>query len=62
MWATLTTNIAANIVAPANAFVNCAPKFISFEVGGLLTAGLGLVIMPWKLVSSTHGFVNTWLI
>ncbi len=32
MWATLTTNIAANVVAPANAFVNVAPKLISFEV------------------------------
>ncbi|GLC56096.1 hypothetical protein PLESTB_001063900 [Pleodorina starrii] len=62
MWATLTTNIAANVVAPANAFVNCAPKFISFEAGGLITAVLGLMMMPWKLVSSTHGFVNTWLI
>ncbi|GFR47711.1 hypothetical protein Agub_g9465, partial [Astrephomene gubernaculifera] len=62
MWATLTTNIAANVVAPANAFVNCAPKLISFEAGGLLTALLGLLLMPWRLVSSTHGFVNTWLI
>ncbi|KAG2487231.1 hypothetical protein HYH03_014203 [Edaphochlamys debaryana] len=62
MWATLTTNIAANVVAPANAFVNCAPKLLSFETGGILTAVLGLLMMPWKLVSSTHGFVNTWLI
>lgn len=37
MWATLTTNIAANVVAPANAFVNCAPKWISFEVRSGLT-------------------------
>ncbi|KAG2437358.1 hypothetical protein HXX76_006013 [Chlamydomonas incerta] len=62
MWATLTTNIAANVVAPANAFVNCAPKLISFEAGGILTAVLGLLMCPWNLVSSTHGFVNTWLI
>jgi NCS1 family nucleobase:cation symporter-1 len=26
MWATLTTNIAANVVAPANAFVNMNPR------------------------------------
>ncbi|GLI62361.1 hypothetical protein VaNZ11_004980 [Volvox africanus] len=62
MWATLTTNIAANVVAPANAFVNCAPKYISFEAGSFITAVLGLIMMPWNLVSSTHGFVNTWLI
>ncbi len=32
------------------------------QAGGIITAVLGLIMMPWKLVSSTHGFVNTWLI
>ncbi|WIA16169.1 hypothetical protein OEZ85_012883 [Tetradesmus obliquus] len=40
--ATLTTNIAANVVAPANAIVNLAPRVISFTTGGLITALLGL--------------------
>ena len=35
MVATLTTNIAANIVAPANSFANLAPNRISFRLGGL---------------------------
>ena len=52
MWATLTTNIAANIVAPANAFVNIAPRLVTFNIGSLVTAFIGLIIMPWKLVSS----------
>lgn len=52
MWATLTTNIAANVVAPANAFVNVAPDRLSFNAGAVLTALIGLVIMPWKLVGS----------
>lgn len=51
MWATLTTNIAANVVAPANAFVNVAPNAVSFNTGALVTALLGIAIMPWKLVS-----------
>lgn len=50
MWATLTTNIAANIVAPTNAFVNVAPSSLTFNMGALITAVLGAAIMPWKLV------------
>jgi NCS1 family nucleobase:cation symporter-1 len=55
MLATLTTNIAANVVAPANAFVNLAPSRISFRAGALLTAVLGIVICPWRLIASSAG-------
>jgi hypothetical protein len=48
--ATLSTNIAANVIAPANAFANLAPHRISFRIGGLLAAGLGVLLMPWWLV------------
>ena len=58
-WATLTTNIAANIVGPANAFVNLSPGRVSFNGGALATALLGLVIMPWKLVRSWGVFEPT---
>lgn len=58
MWATLTTNIAANIVAPANAFVNIAPNKISFNAGALMTAFLGVVLLPWKLISSSGAFLG----
>jgi cytosine/uracil/thiamine/allantoin permease len=61
MWATLTTNIAANIVAPANAFVNMSPQRISFNLGAIITALIGLVIMPWKLVGFTKDVANTIL-
>ena len=60
--ATLSTNIAANVVSPANAFINVAPKKITFRMGGMVTAGLGIVIMPWKLIESTGGYIYTWLI
>ena len=60
--ATLSTNIAANVVSPANAFINAAPGRIDFRTGGLITAGLGVVIFPWKLLESTGGYIFTWLI
>lgn len=60
--ATLTTNLAANVVAPANGFSNVAPKKISFRTGGYITAGLGLAMFPWKLLESTEGYIFTWLV
>lgn len=60
--ATLSTNIAANVVSPANDFSNLAPKKISFKTGGLITAVLGIVMMPWKLIADPSGYVFTWLI
>jgi len=48
--ATLTTNIAANVVSPSNDFSNMFPKKINFIKGGMMTAVLGIVIMPWKLL------------
>lgn len=60
--ATLSTNIAANVVSPANALINLSPKRIDFRLGGYVTAGLGIVIFPWKLLESTDGYIFTWLI
>lgn len=60
--ATLTTNLAANVVSPANDFSNVAPARISFRTGGLITAFLGIAIMPWKLLASSQGYIFTWLI
>jgi NCS1 family nucleobase:cation symporter-1 len=60
--ATLSTNIAANVVSPANAFINLAPQRVSFRTGGLITAGIGVAIFPWKLLESTGGYIFTWLI
>ena len=60
--ATLSTNIAANVVAPANGFSNLAPSKISFKMGGLLTGLIGIVIMPWRLLSDMGGYIFTWLI
>src|SRR3546814_13404827 len=44
--ATLTTNLAANVVAPAYGFSNLAPGRISFRMGGYITAGIGIALFP----------------
>jgi len=59
---TLATNIAANIVSPANDFANLAPSKIDFKKGGYITGILGALIFPWKLVSDPNGYIFTWLI
>lgn len=60
--ATLSTNIAANVVSPANDFSNLAPRFISFRTGGIITACIGLFMQPWKLLADPNGYIFTWLI
>ena len=60
--ATLATNIAANVVSPANDFSNLAPRWISFRTGGLITGLLGIAMMPWKLVADPSGYIFTWLV
>ena len=60
--ATLATNIAANVVSPANDFAHLAPKKISFRTGGYITGVIGVLMMPWKLVADPSGYIFTWLI
>ena len=51
--ATLTTNLAANVVAPANAFTNLAPRPITFRTGGLITGVLGILMHALEAVART---------
>ena len=60
--ATLATNIAANVVSPANDFAHLAPRRISFRTGGFITGLVGILMMPWKLVADPSGYIFTWLI
>jgi NCS1 family nucleobase:cation symporter-1 len=59
---TLATNIAANIVSPANDFANLAPRKINFRTGGLITGIIGIFIFPWKLIADPGGYIFTWLV
>jgi NCS1 family nucleobase:cation symporter-1 len=60
--ATLATNIAANVVSPANDFSNLSPRSISFRTGGLITGAIGIAMMPWKLLADPSGYIFTWLV
>ena len=59
---TLATNIAANIVSPANDFSNLSPNKINFRTGGYITGIIGILIFPWKLIADPNGYIFTWLI
>lgn len=58
---TVSVNIAANLVGPAYDFSSLWPRRISYRTGGYITAILGALIMPWKLLASTDGYIFVWL-
>jgi NCS1 family nucleobase:cation symporter-1 len=60
--AQLTTNMAANVVSPANDFSSLAPRRISYVSGGIITAVIGIVMMPWRLYADAAAYIFTWLI
>jgi NCS1 family nucleobase:cation symporter-1 len=60
--AQLTTNMAANVVSPANDFSSLAPARISYVTGGLITAAIGIIMMPWKLYADAAAYIFTWLV
>jgi NCS1 family nucleobase:cation symporter-1 len=60
--AQLTTNMAANVVSPSNDFSNLSPTRISYVTGGLITAVIGIVMMPWKLYADAAAYIFTWLL
>jgi nucleobase:cation symporter-1, NCS1 family len=62
MLAQLTTNMAANVVSPANDFSSLAPRRISYVTGGLITAVIGILMMPWKLYADAAAYIFTWLV
>ncbi|HEX2194059.1 MAG TPA: NCS1 family nucleobase:cation symporter-1 [Candidatus Limnocylindria bacterium] len=59
--ATLTTNVAANLVSPSYDFSNAWPKMISFRTGGIITSIVGVLIQPWYLISNPEIYIFTWL-
>ncbi len=59
---TISVNLAANLVGPAFDFSALYPRRISYRTGGYITAVLALVMMPWRILASTHGYVFTWLV
>jgi len=62
LLATLTTNLAANVVSPSNDFSNLSPRRISFRTGGMITGCLGIAMMPWKLLGTFSSYIFGWLV
>jgi NCS1 family nucleobase:cation symporter-1 len=60
--ATLSVNIAANVVSPANDFANAFPRRITFSRGGLLAGLIGIALQPWKLLADPSGYIFDWLL
>jgi nucleobase:cation symporter-1, NCS1 family len=58
--ATIGINVVANFVSPAFDIANLWPARVSFRTGGFITAGLALVVMPWKIYS-TPVIINYFL-
>ena len=59
---TISVNLAANLVGPAFDFSSLSPKRISYRAGGTITASIAILMMPWKILASTHGYISTWLV
>src|SRR5439155_11896462 len=60
--AQITPNMAANVVSPANDFSSLWPRRIGYVTGGLITAVIGIVMMPWKLYAGAAAYIFTWLL
>ncbi|MQY12603.1 putative allantoin permease [Streptomyces sp. RB5] len=59
--ATISVNIAANVVSPAYDLSHLLPRLIDFRKGALITGVIGIVIFPWKLIESPDIYIFTWL-
>jgi nucleobase:cation symporter-1, NCS1 family len=60
--AQISTNMAANVVAPSNDFSNLVPTKISFRTGGLITAVVGILMFPWAIYENAGAYIFTWLV
>ncbi len=50
--ATMSVNLAANIVSPAYDLTNLIPKFMTFKRAAAISIVLGFVYRPWKLMEN----------
>ena len=60
--AQVSTNMAANVVSPSNDFSNLSPRLISFRMGGIITAVIGIISFPWQLYEDVGAYIFTWLV
>ena len=59
--ATMSCNVAANVVSPSYDFSNAVPRWLDFRTAGLLTGVIGILIQPWRLISDPNVYIFAWL-
>ena len=59
--ATMSCNVAANVVSPSYDFANALPRWLNFRTAGLVTGVVGIVIQPWRLISDPSIYIFVWL-
>ncbi|MFC3997494.1 NCS1 family nucleobase:cation symporter-1 [Nocardiopsis sediminis] len=52
--ATVGINIVANFVSPAYDLANVAPRYLTFTRGGIISAVLAVLVLPWNLYSNPY--------
>jgi len=50
------------VVSPSNDFSNLNPRLISFRTGGMITGVVGVLLIPWKLLSDFSAYIFGWLV
>lgn len=58
---TISCNIAANLVSASYDFSSIWPARVSYRTGGMITAAIAILMMPWKLLASSGGYIFVWL-
>ncbi len=59
--ATMSCNVAANVVSPSYDFSNALPRWLNFRTAGLVTAIIGVLIQPWRLITDPNVYIFAWL-
>ncbi len=61
VMATLSTNVAANMVAPLNVFISLSPKYFNFRNSAIIFSIISVLIAPWYILSSYEIYIYNWL-
>ncbi|WP_442601022.1 NCS1 family nucleobase:cation symporter-1 [Paenibacillus sp. KN14-4R] len=59
--ATVTTNVAANMIAPARAIENLMPRKLTYGMGVLITGVVALLMQPWYILENFGNYIFLWL-
>lgn len=59
--ATMSVNVPANLVSASYDISNLSPRRISMWRGAQITAVVGTIMLPWRLMATAQGYVFLWL-